>query len=145
MLIQHLPLLARHRIILASASPRRKELLQQVGLTFEIHVSTFEENLDKALYTPAQYVLQTARCKALEVSQRMRADAKRPTIVIGADTVTPPPPSPTHSYPQDTLLPTPKSPSDQCILAMHLSPKCQHNFPVDSAWSSLGVSLELKA
>ena len=99
MLIQHLPHLAQqHRIVLASASPRRKELLQQIGLTFDIHVSTFAEDLDKARYTPVQYVRETARCKAHEVSLRLRTDARPPTLVIGADTVAIPPsyPLPAH-------------------------------------------------
>ena len=87
MLIQYLPQLAQHRIVLASASPRRKELLQQIGLRFEVHVSSFEENLDKSRYTPAHYVLETARHKALDVRLRLQNDAKPPKIIIGADTV----------------------------------------------------------
>ena len=36
MLVQHLPHLAGHRIVLASASPRRHDLLRLLGLTFEV-------------------------------------------------------------------------------------------------------------
>ena len=38
MLLEHLPALAGKRVVLASASPRRKELLQQMGLKFEVWV-----------------------------------------------------------------------------------------------------------
>ena len=38
MLLEHLPKLADKRIILASASPRRKELLTQLGLKFEVRL-----------------------------------------------------------------------------------------------------------
>ena len=90
MLIHHLPLLAQHHIVLASASPRRKELLQQIGLKFEIHVSTFEENLNKSNYTPVQYVQETAIHKAVDVRHRLRGSPKPPVLVIGADTVSVP-------------------------------------------------------
>ena len=36
MLVQYLPQLAQKRIILASASPRRKELLSNIGIKFEV-------------------------------------------------------------------------------------------------------------
>jgi hypothetical protein len=36
MLLEHLPALEGKRIVLASASPRRRELLQQMGLKFEV-------------------------------------------------------------------------------------------------------------
>lgn len=38
MLLEHLPALEGRRIVLASASPRRRELLQQMGLKFEVGV-----------------------------------------------------------------------------------------------------------
>ena len=39
-------ILQQKRIILASGSPQRKQLLQSIGLTFEIIVSDFAEDLD---------------------------------------------------------------------------------------------------
>lgn len=36
MLLEHLPQLEGHRVVLASASPRRRELLQQMGMQFEV-------------------------------------------------------------------------------------------------------------
>ena len=72
-----------YRIILASASPRRKELLQQIGLKAEIIPSKFEENLPKSSFpTPADYVIATAKGKACEVFSE-----NKDAVVIGADTV----------------------------------------------------------
>ena len=45
------------KIILASQSPRRLQILKQIGLQFEVNVSQFEENLDKSAMTPVgEYV-----------------------------------------------------------------------------------------
>ena len=87
MLIQHLPVLSQHRIVLASASPRRLELLRQIGLNVEVQSSTFEEDLDKRKYTPASYAQATAREKAEHVARRTRGDARRPLLIVAADTV----------------------------------------------------------
>ena len=87
MLIQHLPVLNQHRIVLASASPRRLELLRQIGLNVEVQVSTFEEDLDKRKYTPASYAQATACEKAEDVARRTQGDARRPLLIVAADTV----------------------------------------------------------
>ena len=76
-------LFGNYRIILASASPRRKQLLQQIGLKAEIIPSKFEENLPKSSFpTPADYVIATAKGKACEVFSE-----NKDAVVIGADTV----------------------------------------------------------
>lgn len=69
-------------IILASQSPRRKELLEQMGLEFQIIPAKGEEEADASL-PPAEYVQQLALQKAAEVAAQ--CDAK--DIVIGADTI----------------------------------------------------------
>ncbi|XP_047012056.1 probable bifunctional dTTP/UTP pyrophosphatase/methyltransferase protein isoform X2 [Ictalurus punctatus] len=76
-------------VVLASASPRRQEILTNAGLQFEVVPSWFKETLDKALFkTPYEYAVETAKHKALEVAQRMPIKhLKKPDIVIGADTV----------------------------------------------------------
>lgn len=68
-------------LVLASASPRRVELLRGAGFTFEIMVPQVEEAHDAAL-TPAELTVENARRKALEGS-RLRPGA----LVIGADTL----------------------------------------------------------
>lgn len=40
------------KVILASQSPRRSEILSKIGLKFEIVPSSFEENIDPTKYSP---------------------------------------------------------------------------------------------
>ena len=68
-------------LVLASASPRRDELLRRAGFKFEIVLSQVEEAHDAAL-TPEQLTLENARRKALAVSQ-----ARPRALIIGADTL----------------------------------------------------------
>lgn len=72
------------RWILASASPRRKELLRQMGLSFEIIPAAGEEKSTEK--NPERYVTELAEHKAEEVFRRVLPD-KEPVIVIGSDTV----------------------------------------------------------
>nr|AAH55218.1 Acetylserotonin O-methyltransferase-like [Danio rerio] len=76
-------------VVLASASPRRLEILSNAGLRFEVVPSWFKETLDKSLFKhPCEYAVETAKQKALEVAQRMPfKHLKTPDIVVGADTV----------------------------------------------------------
>lgn len=70
------------KIILASASPRRRELMAQAGYEFEIQVSHKEENYTSV--TPDEIVKELALLKARDIAEQN--DAKN-LIVIGADTV----------------------------------------------------------
>ncbi|KAM6985040.1 putative bifunctional dTTP/UTP pyrophosphatase/methyltransferase protein [Aplochiton taeniatus] len=76
-------------VVLASASPRRLEILTNVGLRFEVVPSWFKETLDKRLFKmPQEYAVETAKQKALEVAKRMPfKHLKTPDMVIGADTI----------------------------------------------------------
>ena len=67
------------RFILASASPRRKELLEQIGVKFDILPATGEEVITKEL--PGEEVMELAKQKAEEVAKTAGADA----LVLGAD------------------------------------------------------------
>lgn len=70
------------RYILASASPRRKELLEQAGFTFEIIPSDIEESITGN--TPCDIVMELAQQKALHVHKSLRDSG---CTVIGADTI----------------------------------------------------------
>lgn len=76
------------RIILASASPRRRELLAQIGIEFEVMVSNVEERVTATL--PAEVVRELSGQKAEAVLAMLRekeGEADAPTLVIGADTI----------------------------------------------------------
>ena len=88
MLLENLPALTKKSIVLASASPRRNELLQLLGLKPEVIPSNFEENLSKDLFsTAAEYAIATAKGKALDVTQLLGNQGKAADLIIGADTV----------------------------------------------------------
>ncbi|EDW57924.2 dTTP/UTP pyrophosphatase isoform X2 [Drosophila virilis] len=85
--IKHL--LSNYRIVLASGSPRRQELVQMLGLNAELCPSTFEENLDVADFKEfSDYIEATALGKAEEVFQRLSGvDDSKKLLVIAADTM----------------------------------------------------------
>jgi septum formation protein len=71
----------RH-IILASASPRRYELLKATGIVFDVFESGFDEPEPEKHETPEDYSVKNAMAKSLSVSERYPG-----AIVIGADTL----------------------------------------------------------
>ncbi|GIL78144.1 hypothetical protein Vretimale_7515 [Volvox reticuliferus] len=101
MLLQHKIALNAKRVVLASGSPQRRELLSNIGMKFEVLVSRFDEKLPKDRFpSGAEYALETARHKALDVAamveeQRQQQDLEgqgHPThipvdLIISADTV----------------------------------------------------------
>jgi septum formation protein len=70
-----------HSLILASRSPRRQQLLRQIGLQFDCIPSGVEEIIDGTV-TPAEHVTILAERKARDVALRLSGG-----IVIGADTI----------------------------------------------------------
>ncbi|MDI6604572.1 MAG: Maf family protein [Thermoanaerobacteraceae bacterium] len=68
------------RIILASNSPRRRELLKGIGLDFEIVSSNIEEISEET--EPSLLVMNLSKQKALSVAESLKDDA----LIIAADT-----------------------------------------------------------
>ncbi|KAJ7597450.1 inosine triphosphate pyrophosphatase-like protein [Mycena floridula] len=78
------------RIVLASNSPRRREILQTFGIAPDIVPSTFAENLPLSSFEDIhEYPVATATHKAVEVYERLveKDPEDAPDLVIGADTV----------------------------------------------------------
>lgn len=69
------------KLILASSSPRRADLLRQIGLNFEIKICSVDETLLPGLSPPEQVEFLAER-KAAAVARKLKDG-----IVIGADTV----------------------------------------------------------
>ena len=84
-------ILQQKRLVLASGSPQRKNLLTSMGLQFEVMVSDFAEDLDLTSYKDnlSQYVIDTAEQKCRRVLEELKPseqEAKK-LIIIGADTM----------------------------------------------------------
>ena len=72
-------------IYLASASPRRQELLRQLGLSFEVMPSHIHEERQPG-EPPVDYVRRVAADKARHVAQAVAATGRPARPVLGADT-----------------------------------------------------------
>lgn len=71
------------KYILASASPRRRELLTQAGITFDVIPSSIEEQITKTI--PSDIVMELASQKAQDVFSTITQAGD--ITVIGADTI----------------------------------------------------------
>jgi septum formation protein len=69
------------KIILASASPRRREILEMLGINITIVTSQVDERPHVA-ESPADYIIRIARSKVIDVARKFESG-----LVIGADTV----------------------------------------------------------
>ncbi len=78
----------RIKVILASASPRRRELLAQIGLTFEVIPAAGDET--SASREPSRMVMDLSGKKAAEIFDRLSKEETvrlENCLVIGADTL----------------------------------------------------------
>lgn len=74
------------KIILGSASPRRRELMAQIGLEFEVVVSKKEEHYESTI--PEEIVKELALMKAENVTSELEAKRQlKDMVIIGADTI----------------------------------------------------------
>ncbi len=107
------------RIILASASPRRRQLLAQVGFSnLSVIPSTVPEAFSKTL-SPFEYVLQTASQKAMTVySSQIDSPEGEPALVIAADTVV--------VSPRGQILEKPRSETDHIAMLKGLRDSVSH-------------------
>jgi len=115
----------KYRIVLASGSPRRKELLKLMGLKFDVIVSTFdEESLNKKLFpTPIDFVKENSKQKALNVWKSLMTNStnnnnketnkiQKDLVIFSADTIV---------YIDDTYLEKPKDRNDAIAMLRRLS------------------------
>ena len=93
-------------IVLASTSPRRQELLKQVGIRFEVVPSNVSEDFDPAL-TPRDVARTLAERKAESVAM-----SRPESLVIAADTIV---------VLDGKILGKPDSPGDAVLMLERLS------------------------
>jgi septum formation protein len=112
-------------IILASASPRRKELLKQIGLEFIVFPAQGEEVSDKI--APRDIVVELAQKKAGEIYEKTIAAGvgRQDSIVIGADTIV---------VFEETILGKPKDEQDAIRMLTMLSGKTHEVYTGVSLW-----------
>ncbi|HEY3283863.1 MAG TPA: Maf family protein [Armatimonadota bacterium] len=70
------------QLVLASASPRRRDLLGILGIPFDVVPSDVNEDVSEAAATPGAFVRAAAMLKAEEVARTTRTG-----VVLGADTI----------------------------------------------------------
>lgn len=97
------------RFVLASASPRRHEILEEIGLKHIQLPSDEDENLPNSL-SPVQYVMEIALLKGASVAKKL----DKGNIVISADTVV---------VSDDKILGKPKDEEDAFAMLKALSGK----------------------
>ena len=102
------------KIILASASSRRKEILEQIGIKFEIVVSNVEEDIEYN-NNVSGFVEELALMKAQDVAQRVTPES----LVIGADTIV---------FTQTGILGKPQNSEDAFLMLKQLSGKTHEVF-----------------
>eukprot|EP01024_Parvocaulis_polyphysoides_P020615 TRINITY_DN19682_c1_g3_i2.p2 TRINITY_DN19682_c1_g3~~TRINITY_DN19682_c1_g3_i2.p2 ORF type:complete len:228 (-),score=29.07 TRINITY_DN19682_c1_g3_i2:419-1102(-) len=90
-MLEYLKNLQNNRIVLASKSKQRNELLRTLGLQIESYAPQFEENLSKSRFNGgAAYAQATSRIKAVEAADKLLGEVegrKLVDLVIAADTV----------------------------------------------------------
>lgn len=96
-------------LILASASPRRAQLLRQIGVDFKVVVSNFQEQKDPH-FSPEEMTVYLAKSKAREVGSRVDKG-----LVLGADTAV---------VLKEEILGKPDSPQEAINTLKKLGGKC---------------------
>ncbi len=73
------------KVILASKSPRRRELLDQIKVEYECIPSTMEEIMEGD--TPSEIVCSLSKQKISDVYNKIKDEIKENTLIISADTI----------------------------------------------------------
>ena len=105
------------QIVLASGSPRRKELLEQIGISFEIQKSGCEEIITSTI--PYEVVQELSKQKAEDVWNQLSKEEQRQKMVLGADTIV---------SIHDKILGKPKSKQHAIEMLRELSGNIHHVF-----------------
>ena len=76
------------KVILGSSSPRRKELLRDLGFEFKVINPSYEENSEDDGYMPAKRVMLNAKGKLYSILQKIKEENQdKDALIISADTI----------------------------------------------------------
>ena len=120
------------RLVLASASPRRRELLDQLGVQYSSHPADIDETRSPG-EAPADYVQRMAREKAQAVAAQYPGPA---TVVLAADTTV---------LIDDDVLGKPRDHFDGLAMLARLSGRSHSVMTAVCLHSTAGISCELVA
>lgn len=101
-----------HRIILASESPRRKEIMKQMGIPFEAMASNVAEVVEEREPSARVQALAMIKTKDIAAKLSMSKEGITDTIIIGADTMV---------FYKDNALGKPKDEADAIRMLQMLS------------------------
>lgn len=106
--------ISMNKIILASGSPRRRELLEQIGIPFEVVTSNAAEVTSAV--QPDEIVKELSKIKAEAVAQicKEKGESYRDVVILGADTIV---------YHNGKVLGKPKSEEDAYLMIESLAGK----------------------
>lgn len=79
--------MALFRLVLASGSPARRDLLKRAGFEFEILPANIDEPSDAGFADARSYVQYVAWRKAHAVAAKVPDDAVQPAVILAADTI----------------------------------------------------------
>jgi septum formation protein len=79
--------MTQFRLVLASGSPARKELLHRAGFTFDVIPSQVDEPTESGFPDARSFVEHVAWLKANSVAARVSKEAPGPVLILAADTV----------------------------------------------------------
>ncbi len=113
------------RLILASGSPRRRELLERMGLAFTVQAADVDETLSPGL-TAREQVERLSRLKAQAVAETLTEDA----VILSADTVV---------VLDGRLLGKPRDPADAERMLTALSGRSHRVLTGVTVWTSAGM------
>jgi len=117
------------RVVLASASPRRRELLGLLGVRFTVVTSRFnEDRLKEQVTDPVEYVRRAAEGKAQDVA------ARRSGVILGVDTDV--------VLPDGTILGKPAGPDEAYAMLRSLSGRTHSVYSGIAALASTGDGLQ---
>ena len=123
---------AIRKIILASASPRRRELIEKIGIPFEVIKSECEEITTKT--EPCEVVMELSQQKAEDVFSRLDKTQRKGKLVLGADTIV---------AIDGKILGKPKDKQDAIAMLQELSGKVHHVFTgVTLLWEDLSGQMQ---